>query len=136
CIDDGAVKVPENLSDTNWIVFRLADVYLTQAEAEYDLRNLPEAVAALHMTRRRAGISLVNEGTISLEKVRRERTSELAFEGGHRYWDLRRWRTAESVLTHRFQGLQIILHYESGKFYFMPFDCESFTRVFRPQHYY
>ena len=135
-IDDGAVKVPENLSETNWIVFRLAEMYLTKAEAEFELGNLPEAVEALNMTRSRAGISLVDEGTISLEKVRRERTSELAFEGGHRYWDLRRWRTAESVLTHRFQGLQIILHYESGKFYFMPFDSESFTRVFRPQHYY
>jgi hypothetical protein len=93
-------------------------------------------VEALNMTRERAGISLVDESTITLDKVRTERRSELGFEGDHRYWDLRRWRTAQNVLSKRFQGLQIIFHYESGQFYFIPFDCESFTRIYRPEHYY
>jgi len=134
-IDDSGVKIPEGLSKTNWIVFRLAEMYLTKAEAEFELGNKSTAADALNMTRSRAGISLVDETSITLEKVRTERRSELAFEE-QRWWDLRRWHIAESVLNHRFQGLQIIFHYDSGKFYFIPFDAESFSRVFRPAHYY
>lgn len=135
-VDDTAIKIPDGQSKSNWIVFRLAEMYLTKAEAEFELGNLTDAVEALNMTRDRAGISLVDEATITLDKLRTERRSELGFEGGHRYWDLRRWRTAQSVLNKRFQGLQIIFHYESGQYYFIPFSCESFTRVFRQEHYY
>ena len=135
-IDDGATRIPEGQSKTNWITFRLAEMYLTKAEAEFELGNKAKAAEALNMTRERAGISLTTEAGISLEKIRTERRSELAFEGGHRFWDLRRWRIAHQVLNRRFQGLQIILHYPTRKYYFIPFDCESFTRVFRQEHYY
>jgi hypothetical protein len=134
-IDDSGVKIPEGQSKTNWIVFRLAEMYLTKAEAEFELGNAKKAADALNMTRSRAGISLVDETTITRDKVRTERRSELAFEG-QRYWDLRRWRTAQTVLNARLQGLQIILHFASGKYYFLPLNAESFTRVFRPEHYY
>lgn len=134
-VDDSQMKIPPGFSRTNWIVFRLAEMYLIKAEAEFEMGNLVPAVNALNMTRERAGISLVDAGTITRDKVRTERTSELAFEV-HRYWDLRRWRTAENELTKRFQGLQIILHAASMKYYFIPFDCESFSRVFRTEHYY
>lgn len=135
-VDNTAVKIPENQSKTNWIVFRLAEMYLTKAEAAFELGEVDDAVEALNMTRSRAGISLVDAATITLDKIRNERSSEFAFEGSYRYWDLRRWRIAESVLSKRFQGLQIIFHYESGKYYFLPFDCETFTRAFRAEHYY
>lgn len=135
-IDDSGVNIPEGQSKSNWIVFRLAEMYLIKAEALFELGNLKDAADALNMTRERAGVSLVDETTITIDKVRTERTSELAFEGDHHYWDLRRWRTAESVLNKRLQGLQIIFHYATGKYYFMPFDCESFTRVFQKEHYY
>lgn len=135
-IDDTDSQIPENQSKSNWIVFRLAEMYLTRAEAEFELGNLQDAAIALNMTRDRAGISLVDESTITLDKVRTERSSELAFEGGNRYWDLRRWRAAETVLSKAMQGLQIIFHYESGKYYFIPFNCEAFTRVFSPEQYY
>lgn len=135
-VDDSQIKIPSGQSKTNWIVFRLAEMYLIKAEAEFEMGNkLEDAVNALNMTRERAGISLVDANSINREKIRTERTSELAFEV-HRYWDLRRWRTAENTLTHRFQGLQIILHAATMKYYFMPFDCESFTRSFKPEHYY
>lgn len=135
-VDDSATKIPEGQSKSNWIVFRLAEMYLTKAEAEFELGHLDNAAEALNMTRARAGISLVDEATITLDKVRTERRSELAFEGSHRYWDLRRWRTGQNVLNKSLQGLQIILHYESGKYYFIPFNCESFSRAYKPEHYY
>jgi hypothetical protein len=135
-IDDSQSKIPSGQSSANWIVFRLAEMYLIKAEAEFEIgTNLEDAATALNMTRGRAGISLVDAGSITRDKIRNERASELAFEV-HRYWDLRRWRTAETVLTQRFQGLQIILHAASMKYYFIPFDCEAFTRTFKPEHYY
>jgi len=122
-------------SYTNWIAIRLAEMYLTKAEAEFEMGNKAPAATALNMTRSRAGISLVDDTSITLDKIRTERRSELAFEC-HRYWDLRRWRTAISVLNYRFQGLRIIYHFASGKYYFLPFNCETFTRAFKQEHYY
>jgi hypothetical protein len=127
--------ISEGLSTTNWVEFRLAEMYLIKAEAEFEIGNLPGAVSALNTTRSRAGISLVDATNITREKVRTERRSELAFEA-QRYWDLRRWRTAITTLTYRFQGLRIIFHAASGKYYFLPFNCESFTRAFKQEHYY
>lgn len=124
-----------NQSYTNWIVFRLAEMYLTKAEVEFELGNLQKSADALNQTRERVGISLVDENSITIEKIRNERRVELAFEN-HRFWDLIRWRISESVLNHRFQGLRIIFHYASGKYYFLPLDCELFSRVFRPHQYY
>lgn len=130
-------KVGGGRSTTNWIYLRLAEMYLIKAEAEFELGHAAAAATALNFTRERAGISLVDANSITLEKVRTERRSELAFEKPFRYWDLRRLRIAEEVLTsHRFQGLRIILHYETGKYYYLPFECEDFSRVFRAEHYY
>ena len=128
-------NIAQDQSYTNWIAIRLAEMYLTKAEAEFEMGNKAPAATALNMTRSRAGISLVDATSITLDKVRTERRSELAFEA-HRYWDLRRWRTAISVLNYRFQGLRIIYHFASGKYYFIPFNCETFTRAFKQEHYY
>lgn len=129
--------VGSGLSSTNWIALRLAEMYLTKAEAEFELGHLDVAATALNATRERAGISSVTASTITLDKVRTERRSELAFEEGNRYWDLRRWRIASDVLNaHRFQGLRIIFHYPTGKYYFLPMNCEGFSRTFNPEHYY
>jgi hypothetical protein len=53
--------------------------------------------------------------SIDREKIRHERKVELAFEN-HRYWDLRRWREAETKLTRSFSGLQYFFDSQSGKF--------------------
>ncbi len=123
-------------TDVNWMEFRLAEIYLIRAEAEFELGNKEAAASALNMTRARAGISLVDENTITLQHVRTERISELIFEF-HRWWDLRRWRMAEDVLNLRdVMGLQIIYHYDTGKIYMLPVKAEPITRIFLPHHYY
>ncbi|MBN1108541.1 MAG: RagB/SusD family nutrient uptake outer membrane protein, partial [Bacteroidales bacterium] len=133
--DGRTIQIPDGQSITNWPLFRLAEMYLIKAEAEFEMGHLEDAAEALNPTRQRAGITLVDETTITRDLVRTERRSELAFENS-RYWDLRRWRISETVLNHRFQGLRIIYHYASGKYYFLPIFCESFTRSFQPAHYY
>jgi len=135
-IDGSRYQIPEGQSKTNWIIYRLAEMFLTVAEAQFELGNITPAVTALNMTRNRAGISLVDAGTITLDKIRSERRAELAFEC-NRWWDLRRWRSAMSVLNGRqFHGLQITFHYVTGKYYFIPYNCETFTRTFKQEHYY
>lgn len=129
--DNRKSMIADGQSSTNWIIFRLAEMYLTKAEAEFELNHLAAAATALNFTRARAGVLAVNATTITLPIVRNERRSELAFEN-FRYWDLRRWRQAESVLNRRFQGLRIIYHYFTGKYYFLTTPCESYTRSYVP----
>jgi starch-binding outer membrane protein, SusD/RagB family len=127
--------IAEGQSYTNWIAIRLAEMYLTKAEAEFEIGNKGPAATALNMTRSRAGISLVDATSITLDKVRTERRSELAFEA-QRYYDIVRWRIGIATLNTRFQGLRIIYHFASGKYYFIPFFCETFTRAFKQEMYY
>ncbi len=129
--DNRKTKIADGQSITNWPVFRLAEMYLNKAEAEFELGNAAVAATALNMTRTRAGIKTLDQSTIALDKIRNERRAELAFEN-HRYWDLRRWRIAETVLNKQFRGLRIIYHYWSGKYYFLPINCETFSRSYFP----
>lgn len=133
--DEPNLPVPAERSQVDWPIMRLAELYLTKAEAEFQLGNIPEAVVALNATRERAGISLVDVNTISMQKIQTEWMAEFAFEN-KRFWDLRRWRIADQVLNHQFRGLRIIWHYDSNKYYFLPLLAESFNRVFRQEHYY
>jgi starch-binding outer membrane protein, SusD/RagB family len=129
--DNRKSMIADGQSVTNWIIFRLGEMYLNKAEAQLELGNLAPAADALNMTRSRAGITTVDAATITQAKIRNERRAELAFEN-HRYWDLRRWRQSESVLNRRFQGLKIIYHYYTGKYYFLTMNCETFTRSYTP----
>jgi len=100
-------------SSTDYTVFRYGEVLLNLAEAAFELGKTSEALDAVNQIRTRAGIASLT--TVDREKIRHERKVELAFEG-HRYWDLRRWRTAESVLSVNRSGLRYILDYTTRKY--------------------
>lgn len=76
--------------DTNWPIYRLADVLLWYAEAVNELGRSAEAVQYLNMIRDRAGVAPYS-GPMSTAAVReavfQERTWEMAFEG-KRWFDL------------------------------------------------
>lgn len=93
--DEQRVDFSEAKSDQSWPLFRLAEMYLNKAEAEMELGCKAKAVEALNRVRERAGIKTLSENEITLDRIRRERRIELAFEN-HRFWDLRRWRIATS----------------------------------------
>lgn len=97
-------------SSQDWQIFRYAEMLLNLAEASFELGRNDEAMDALNEVRERAGIAKLT--TIDREKIRHERKVELAFEG-HRYWDVRRWRTATKELSRSFSGLRYILDYAS-----------------------
>lgn len=134
-LDEPSLPLPVGESKINWPTIRLAELYLTKAEADFQTGNIPEAIAAVNAVRERAGISLLDENTISMGKIQNEWLVEFAFEN-KRYWDLRRWRKAQDVLNFQFNGLRTIWHKKSDRYYFLPLLAEPFNRVFRPEHYY
>jgi hypothetical protein len=100
-------------SRTDYLIFRYAEILLNYAEAAFELGKEGEAKAKIDEIRQRAGMP--NLTSIDREKIRHERKVELAFEN-HRYWDLRRWREAETKLTRSFSGLRYYYDYQSQKF--------------------
>lgn len=100
-------------SRTDYSIFRFAETLLNYAEAAYELGKTGDALNAVNRIRNRAGLPDLQ--SIDMEKIRHERQVELAFEN-HRYWDLRRWRQAETKLTRSFSGIQYVLDYDTRKY--------------------
>lgn len=123
-------------SKTDWIVFRYAEVLLNFAEAAFELGKENDALSEVNKIRTRAGIALLS--SIDREKIRHERKVELAFEG-QRYWDVRRWRIATSVLSKDFSGLRYVLDSKTGKYKLMvvsKIDGSVSSPVFYDRNYY
>ena len=100
-------------STTDYLIFRYAEILLNYAEAAFELNKPADALMAVNQIRDRAGIALLS--AIDREKIRHERKVELLFEN-HRFWDLRRWRTAVEKLTRTYTGLRYIYDAASGKY--------------------
>lgn len=86
------------------MMVRLAEVYLTRAEARAMQANLPGAIADLNVIRQRAGLqpSTAVAADAVLADIRNQRRLELAHEG-HRFFDQRRYN--ETGLTQTFRNL-------------------------------
>lgn len=100
-------------SKTDYLVFRYAETLLNLAEAAFELGKPDEALVAVNMVRNRAGIAPLL--SIDRTKIRHERKVEL-FAEGHRYWDVRRWRTATVDLSINQSGIQYIKDVTTGKY--------------------
>ncbi|MBO9198731.1 MULTISPECIES: RagB/SusD family nutrient uptake outer membrane protein [Niastella] len=125
-----------NGSTQQWIEMRYAEVLLIHAEAMTKLNNISAAQQSLNKVRNRAGLPNTNASTTEqmMEAVEHERKVELAFEG-HRYWDLRRWRKAHTLLNGvRFSGHRIT---PAGAGYnYEVVNCDNANRQFTPALYY
>ena len=80
----------------SWIFFRLGEIYMNAAEAAFELGQQNDALEYVNTLRARAGFGANSLSTLTREKIRSERWSELALED-HRLWDLIRWRIADQV---------------------------------------
>ena len=133
-------QVDAEKGETNWMVFRYAEVLLNYAEACVELGDNAEALKAVNEVRKRAGVA--ERMSINLEQVRHERKMELAFEN-HRWWDIRRWHIADQLLNAKqFKALNPYLVWEDGKkvsqmkYIFKVEDAPKNTRTFLPKLYY
>ena len=91
-------------------LFRLSEMYLNYAEAQYHLGNEDLAREYINKIRGREGVKMppvTASGEELLNKIYHERMIELAFEG-HRYFDVRRWKIAEKTETTHIMGQEII----------------------------
>lgn len=106
----------------SWPVVRLADLYLLYAEALNEAGGpSPEVFEYLNSVRARAGLESVEQSWTNFSNnpskfttqeglrsiIRQERLIELAFEGS-RFWDLRRWKTAQDEMTKPVYGWDIL----------------------------
>ena len=139
----------------NYNVIRYAEVLLNYAEATYELNSSisdDDLNKTINELRNRATANnpsllplltnvTVPTGSTMLNEIRRERRVELAFEG-FRYWDLLRWKTAETVLPQAVLGRKYFAAEDpaSAK---PPIQINGFvrlepasTRVFNPSKHY
>ncbi len=132
-----------------FIIFRYAEILLNYAEAMNELYG-PDADpksygltarGAIQLIRVRAGLKgnldlklyvATNDKDQMREHIYKERQLELAFEE-HRYFDLRRWKLAETILNRPVKGVKIIKGTNNSVSYEF-FETEE--RVFTPKMYY
>lgn len=101
-------------SGLNLILIRYAEVLLNYAEAKVNLGtfNASDWDNTIKAIRQRAGLTGValnfpgtNQEALK-QIVRNERRKELAFEAGHRFFDIRRWKIAGNVLNGWLHGIK------------------------------
>jgi hypothetical protein len=103
-------------SYSDWIEIRYAEVLMNYAEAENELGNIENAYTQLKAIRKRAGIQPGGDGNYGIPAgltqegmravIQNERFIEFAFEN-KRYWDLRRWKLAGTVLNRPTHSMKI-----------------------------
>ncbi len=134
-LDETLIPAASGVTKIDFMVFRLGDILLNYAEAAYELGLEEDALWAVNQLRERAGIAQLTE--ITREKIRHERKVELAFED-HRWWDLRRWRTAVDAITRNHKGIYTFKDFNTGKFVIEMNDNVrgDIPAAFLERHYY
>ncbi|WP_432711793.1 RagB/SusD family nutrient uptake outer membrane protein [Pedobacter sp.] len=101
----------------DYILFRYAEVLLNFAEARNEILSAPDVQVYENVEniRRRAGLNpyQLPSGLSKIqmrEVIQNERRKELAFEE-HRFYDVRRWKLAETLFNQQLHGMVI---YQTG----------------------
>ncbi len=100
---NGTLSASSPSGQAYWPIFRLAEFYLSYAEAENEANTTPtnEILTALNKVRARAGMPNVKSKfttskELLRERIRNERRVELCFEE-HRFFDVRRWNILDQT---------------------------------------
>lgn len=132
---DETEPMSENLgTNQNWIIFRLAEIYLNYAEAEWELGNESLARKYVNLIRSRPSVMMppiTSSGQDLLKTIRHERQIELCFEG-HRFFDVRRWKIAMQTEKQPLRGVHITKH-QDGTFTYSYFILQD--RKFDKRNY-
>ena len=129
--------------------FRLPEIYLIYAEAMNEAYNnheaRAEAIKYIDIVRARSGLEGVKESwtnySVNPNKyenqlglrdiVRQEKLIEFVFEG-HRFWDLRRWKTAMEEYNKPITGWNLLASQPAEYFK----ETWVYTRSFTPKDYF
>lgn len=116
-LDESYQENSWNFSAKNWIILRMAELYLNQAEALYQTGDEEGARKAVNAVRERAGMpDITAAGSELLEAIKHERRIELAFEE-HRYFDVRRWKEAPKYFGTTVHAVSVLKHPNGTKTY-------------------
>nr|WP_121272332.1 RagB/SusD family nutrient uptake outer membrane protein [Pedobacter schmidteae] len=131
---DENLDLSKDPSTQPWTAFRLGEVLLNYAEACYRANASSEANAAVRKVRARVGLPYTDKsGTALMAAIMQERKVELAFEGYY-YWDMKRWKLAETAFTGtRVHGLKIEKLGAGFKYTYV--DCDKQDRNFPAKMY-
>ena len=135
--DESNTTLTTYASTHTLVELRLAEVYLNRAEANYRLGKSEAALNDINAIRKRTEVNLPEKTGLSgndlFNAIRQERKIELAYEG-HLYWDMRRWRLADTEYNnYRVHGLKISK--EEGVYHYEYVDCDLQDRRFLAKTY-
>ena len=147
-----ATNTSYSVQSHNFIYFRYAEILLNYAEALNEMNRIEDAVTQIVLIRKRAGITAGADNRCGIPAgisqtnmralIQNERRIELAFEE-HRFWDLRRWKIANSALSGPLTGMKIVKTAPNtytyakvpvanmvfnDKLYFMPVPYDEITK--------
>lgn len=109
-MDSTISSAPSALDGTNYIVWRYGEVLLNYAEAQNELGGPDQTVYdAINQIRARGGLPKIATGLTQASMrsvIRHERRIELAFEGKY-FYDIMRWKTAQSAFSQPMYGMKI-----------------------------
>lgn len=114
-------------SDQDYVHLRYADVLLMYAEATNEVSGPDQSVYdAINKIRSRTGVEQpdIEEGQTQdemRETIRHERRIELALEG-FRYYDLKRWQIAHTVMPEVLDAAGATIVFENPKHYLWPYQ--------------
>jgi hypothetical protein len=118
-LTDNLNLVQGGTAQNQWVAFRFAEILLNYAEAVNEAYGPDVAPTGFTMTARQALKRVRDRASTSLplvtttvvadfrKAVKHERRIELAFED-HRYWDLLRWKDAETILAQPIKGVTVV----------------------------
>lgn len=129
-IDESLDITNSQISGTDFIEMRYAEVLMNMAEAALETGRSAEAFDVLKMIRKRAGITETTLGDPELagkvygldpamgqaemrQAIRDERYIEFAFEQ-KRLWDLRRWKLMDQIMVGQQKRFALVLHQQAG----------------------
>ena len=120
-----------------WPIFRLAEIYLNYAEAQFELGNEGVARQYVNLVRKRPSVNMPDipatvTGAALRARIYNERRVELAFEG-HRFWDVRRWKIAMDVEKRPLYGMDIVKNIATGVKTYTP--AKKLDRIFEEKMY-
>ncbi len=119
-----------------WIYMRLAEVYLNYAECLIELGgadNESLALEYINLVRERALLPPA-EGNDLRAEYEQERLIELLFEG-QRWFDIRRWKTAEEIYSQPITGIVIKKFSDGSKTYTVKDEPVETRNFYAPQNY-
>ena len=144
-LNDGPTPllIQQYYSGQDCIIFRLGEMYLNAAEAAIELGRESDARDYIEPIRSRAGLQQhlrlePYSGEDLKQRIRNERKIELAFED-HRYWDVRRWRTAVQDLSIQVMGYRSLRHVDAvgeETFTYTIISAENLPMKFYERQYY